>query len=1009
MKKPFLIIGLKSLGLLFGLLSLGGHQFAQASQHQQVLPGNAIVHAEIRSLLRVVTQAENFLKSGVPEQLLPPDAGELLKQKHPLLTVFGMKMMGKPLEPEFLSHSLGIDPDAPVTVTIYPGDPRKFFIVSMGLTGADAFVGTVTSPDGPVKAARISIGGLDLIQLPMQGMGADALYGLVRGNRVYVSGESSLLLLLDDTEGYERLNGDPHMSDVLRRTDELDLFLTIHPDLIKPLYKQAGFFKFLPVSLLSLKKQEFLAKIPEDEKEMIDMQIRMQMPVDGLDELLDYGECAVTATYHTAFDALLSKASSFEGLTFGIRAGAEIPGLVFMVHGSDEERGAVPETIPMEELRSALERFPGDIPYWSAVGKKPAAVPSEWMTRTLDRMHDLMAAKNLDVTWLDKLRKVHVESQLVQPLESGAGWTLKAAAQVGNMPKTDDFDSMDMYFTALMEQQYDPVWSSVTVVPGKGPEFLEAFLEQKKQALQSINEDVLSLLPPNQRHSWVEQLYRHDSSNLNNGVTILTWENVWRTRSGLFGFNEHELVNRKRYAARKVGNHLVFHKSSDDGKWLQEFDWKSNSNPGRSRSMLVGMVPDGAYSVGFLKLSGILPATIHGLADLEDLAHRDIDKYLEKVKALARDTSAGDRAALIKKVRTVPMPVTLAKVSVNSETGDFYGMIPGDIAFPRPRIMPILEELIADYEKDVRNAGGLLTYARHDGGTREYGIMHHTGALTSFIRKTGNSFARLYLKDSEGIQKLMGRAMSPLDMRPHEVKSEEVLIRNPRWAFVDQIQSGPGAHTQTYESPKMEAMPLNPIPPRSDEIPDHCIDLTFFYNAALDDEFHKGGMPDNTLATFPAGKFVVEGIDFDARGLVHLNGEEVQNSTAIQYPERIDDIDVWCKAGKLHFLHGTGWPAADGQPVCYITVNYEDGTDERFPLRYGIETLDWWTAPDSAIPPNSIVAWEGENKASAESEMSLRLYMTSWENPHPEMLITSISLESAMSDSSPFFLAVTAE
>jgi hypothetical protein len=1009
MKKSVFMNSLKYPGLMCVLLCLGALQSAPASQHQQVLPGNAIVHAEIRSLLEVVAQAENFLKSGIPDELAPPDVRDLMNQDHPLLTVLGMKMMGKPLEPEFFSRSLGIDSDAPVTATLYPGDPRKFFIVSMGLTSAENFLGAVTSPEGPVKAVSISIGGLDLVKIPLEIRGADALYGLVRGNRVYVSGESSLLLLLDDTEGYERLNEDPHMSDVLQRTDEMDLFLTIHPDLIKPLYKQVGFFKFLPVSLLSLKKQEFLAKIPEDEKEMIDMQIRMQMPVDGLDELLDYGECAVTAIYHTVFDSLLSKASSFEGLTFGIRAKAEVPGLFFMVHGSDKARGAVPGAIPMEELRSALERFPGDIPHWSAVGQKPAAVPSQWMTRTLDKMHDLMAAKELDTAWLEKLRKVHVESQLVQPLESGAGWTLNAAAQVGSMPKPEAFDSMDLYFAALMEQQFNPTWRTVTVVPGKGPDFLEAFLEQKKQALQSIDEDVLSLLPPNQRHRWIDQLYRHDSADLDNGVTILTWENVWRTRSGLFGFNEHELVNRKRYAARKVGNHLVFHKSSDDGEWLQQFDWQSNHKPGRSRSMLVGMVPDGSYSISFLKLSGILPAAIHGLAGLEDLAHRDIHQYLEKVKTLSQDTRVDDRAALIKEMMAVSMPVTLAKVSVHSETGEFYGMIPGDIAFPRPRIMPILEELIADYEKDVRNVGGLLTYARHDGGTREYGIMHHTGALTSFIRKTGNSFARLYLKDSEGIQKLMGRAMSPLDMRPHEVKSEEVLIRNPRWAFVDQIQSRPGTQLQTYEAPEMEAMPQNPIPPRSEELPDHSIDLTFHYNAALNDEFHKGGMPDNTLATFPAGKFVVEEIEFDARGLVHLNGLQLQNTSVIQYPEVINDIDVWCEAEKLHFLHGTGWPAAEGQPVCFITVNYEDGSEERIPVRYGIETLDWWTAPDSIIPPNSIVAWEGENKASAGSEMSLRLYMTSWENPHPEMLIISISLESAMTDSSPFFLAVTAE
>ena len=1010
MNKKGIINGLQRLGLLCGLLSYGVMQSAGAAEYQKVLPGNAIVHAEIESLLGVVSQLENFLKSGVPEELAPPDVRGLLEQEHPALTLLGMKMMGKPLEPEILSRHLGIDPDAPVSFTLYPGDPRRFFILGLGLTSAEHFLGAATSPDGPVKASKVSIGGLDMLQVPIQGRGPQALYGLVHGDRVYVSCESSLLLLLDDTEGYERLNGDAHMADVFERTDELDLFLTIHPNLIKPLYKQAGFFKYFPVSLLSLKKEEFLSEIPEREREMIDMQIRMQMPVSGLDELLNYGECAVTAIYHTAFDALLSEANSFEGLTFGIRARSETPGLVFMVHGSEDRAGQMTAPIAMDELKSALVHFPGELNQWSAVGQKPSAVPSKWVTRTLDRMHELMAAKELNTDWLDKLREVHVEQKLVQPLESGARWTLKAGTQINRLPKPDAFDSMEMYFTGVMEHQYEPTFTTVTVVPGQGPDYLKAHLKQKKLALQSIDEDTLSLLPPRQQQRWIDQLYRYDSTQLDNGVTRLTWENVWKTRSGLFGFSEHELVNRKTYAARQVEDFLVFHKSNQDSSWLEEFHWHDEGELGRSQAALLDLVPEGANRIGFVKLNGVLPAAVHGLADLEDLAHREIHQYLDKVRSVIEDLDQDDKSSLQKAVTSIQMPASLAGVNINRENGEIYGVLPGNLSFPRPKVLPVLEELIADYEKDSHDVGGLITYTRHDKGTCEYGIMHHTGALTSFLRKTGNTVARLYLKDPQGMQKLMGQVMSPLDMRSDDVKAGDIIARNPRWAFLDQIRVGPQAQvTRAYDGPKIDAAPQHPIPVRAADISEKCIDLTSHYNAALNDEFHKGGQPFNTLENFPVGTHVVEGIQFDARGLIHLNGAQVQIGSMIQYPENIDGISIGQKADRIHFLHGTGWPTEEGMTVAHISVHYEDGTTARIPVRYGIDTLDWWTAPNTSVPENSVVAWEGENESTANSDMFLRLYATSWDNPHPGKLIAALGLESTMTDSSPYLLAVTLE
>lgn len=1011
MKERILKRQLTSLVAATSLLSglfFGQTANAASTPPENVLPSNAILHAQIDSVLDIVYQIESLAKKTIPGKLAPPPVSEMLQQEHPLLAIAGMQMQGEPLDPEAFGQQMGLDVNAPVTLSVYPGDPSKFFILSLGISHEEALTQFLTSAEGPLKGNSVSIGGHDMIQIKLGNGPLKSMFGLFQGDRMYLSGEPSLLLLLKDTGGYTRLSEDPHMADVMSKVNDLDVFVSVHPGLAKPLFGQIGFFKYLPISMLSQQKEMFLKQIGEQERQAIDAQIRMQLPVSGLEELLDYAECVVSAVYQSAVDSLLSGASSFEGVTLGVRAKSETPGLTMMVHRGEQNQTNITRPIPMDELKRALAHFPEDVSQWSATGRHPANLPSVWITGVMEKMHHLMKAKGLRTGWLEKIQQVHANQARLQPIESQSDWTLNVGAKVKELPAPGQYHSIKDFFIDWVEQQYQPAYRQVTIVPDQGPHLLSEYLVQQKHVLEQNQEQMKELLQPMQRQGgWIEQLYRVDANRRGANVSEFTWENIWRSKSGLFGFNEHELIHRKIYLARKVDPFLVYHQDSGDHTWLEDFEWKTNARLPKSTKTLLSMIPQGAHDIQFLKINGALPDLIHGLADFESLAHRDIQTYLDRITEQLSSIDTSNESAVKEAVTHVPFSPMLASVNQNPESGDIYGLLPGNIAFPRPKIAPILEDLIKDYEVMAKDVGGIITYAKHHDTTCEFGIIHHTGGLSSLIKMVGNTVAEQYLKNPDGMQTLMQRAMSPLDMNPE--KTNQIIAKNPRWLFMENIQRSQRRMTTQSVGPKVDAAPQQVIPDRADATPETCINLGSYYNAALNDDFHLGGLEGNNLADFPRGTGSFAGVTFDARGLIHLSGKQVRAISSLDYPKAVTNILIGKKASQLHFLHGAGWQASDGSTIGQWILYYNDGTESVIPIRYGIEVSDWWTGPSSAPLEGSDVAWEGDNEASRDSGMKLRLYKTTWSNPHPEKTISAMDFRSTMTDCSPYLIAITTE
>ena len=97
--------------------------------------------------------------------------------------------------------------------------------------------------------------------------------------------------------------------------------------------------------------------------------------------------------------------------------------------------------------------------------------------------------------------------------------------------------------------------------------------------------------------------------------------------------------------------------------------------------------------------------------------------------------------------------------------------------------------------------------------------------------------------------------------------------------------------------------------------------------------------------------------------------------------------------------------APDGTEIGSYTIHYADSHEEKVPLIYGRNTLEFNAGADAREPMRAPLVWSG----GVVKGVLPRLFKFSWENPFPDLEVESLDFESRMTDSRPFIIAITAE
>jgi eukaryotic-like serine/threonine-protein kinase len=200
------------------------------------------------------------------------------------------------------------------------------------------------------------------------------------------------------------------------------------------------------------------------------------------------------------------------------------------------------------------------------------------------------------------------------------------------------------------------------------------------------------------------------------------------------------------------------------------------------------------------------------------------------------------------------------------------------------------------------------------------------------------------------------------------------------------------------------------FPPRDPRCAINQIDLSTFYNASLTNSWLNRKDSGNDLAALPTGLQTLDGIQFDIRGVVQLTS--THSDLELRYSKEVHGIRIDQPCHVLHFLHAAGWhPKANLGDIGEYVLHFSDGIERSVPLVYGENIGNFWESMNTSAPmkEGTTVAWRGRSPMSDRAGTDMVLSHFRWENPRPDVAITTITFRSRMTPCAPFLIAITAE
>lgn len=203
------------------------------------------------------------------------------------------------------------------------------------------------------------------------------------------------------------------------------------------------------------------------------------------------------------------------------------------------------------------------------------------------------------------------------------------------------------------------------------------------------------------------------------------------------------------------------------------------------------------------------------------------------------------------------------------------------------------------------------------------------------------------------------------------------------------------------------------LPPREPGLSERQLDLTLFYNGALDGDLIE--LRGNHFKEFLAVRTNSFGnVQFDARGIIQLHASQ---PAARGFPKAVNGIPVRQNFGRIHVLHATafdlGLGAIENRRIGEYVLHYADGSHQILPVEYGthIHLFGFHPAyPDQVDAVKKAgLAWDGRNDYYASTPVRIALFKATWDNPHPDKRVESIDLVTSHPNAAPFIAGITVE
>ena len=741
---------------------------------ESLLPAGAIVHVRAHSPLALIKSLDQFILSFVPEKALAPGQQLFLKQPLPLLGLLGFHRAGKTMTADEVGQMFGVAPGQPVTVSLYMGEAGPMLMASLPISEPKAFTGLLMNALAPRKFELKR--SADVQYFEIVGTNPDLpnpLYVSCSEKRAYIS--TSLALTKNLTVNVPRLSeASPLISTAMKEHADQDLTVFVDPFVLKRMVATLqDRYPIIPPRTIQQLRMQILRNLPPDQKRQFDLRLRWQYGIDGVEQGLDYLEALATGSYEVLLGYLAGHVKALKGLVVSVDLGHPTQRMRVVLHSDAIKKAACTQPLPMPAVRAALAKLPGPRDWVTMTGRcQPSKTPPV-MKAWMDKLKEKFAQKKLPADGLTRYASFLLNYHHAQQLEAQVPWTISASVSPPAVEKTTPPDNVLEYLKSLFT---GPQGGTLIVMPAQEKDFIAAHYSKEALGVTTNEKDYREL---SDQDYWFNCSARSRVTPVENGLKKLIYETAYTSNFGLFGYSEHELVNRKILYYGQKDNSLFMQQGTTSGDvWVSRLNKLPAQPLSPSLTRMLDRIPADAVSARTVRILHQFPALLDGLGTIENLIHAELDGYLVKVcKILDEEADPAKREA---KVLAIEPPLTMMALCSDPATKKPYLLLPGNLRFPRSKVVPAIAQLFKAYTDNADKLGGTLEYERITDGACEMALNFNSDALAFFVKSTVNSFLETY-GGPEGRQKLQKILLHPADGR---LQRNQVLLYNTLWSFL---------------------------------------------------------------------------------------------------------------------------------------------------------------------------------------------------------------------------------
>jgi len=747
---------------------------------EDILPTGAVAYLRANNILKLMENLDSLLTTFVPKNALPPDFQPLFESAQPFIAFLGMQIFGQPVELSEIPNLLGIALDRPVSLAFYPMEPDKGFILSVPIAHPTVAAGIVQETLRPRMVEQGAIGDVNYFQVvPAIPDMPRNIFILASETTAFFCGSLDVAQMLVNSVNMGIITTDPGMAKGIKKYENRDLSLVISPGFIK---LHLPSLKPQLAGILAPAFQEIRAgvdAIPPAERLMIDARLRLELGVESLEQLVDYAEAYSSGLYRVLLEKGLELLTNLDGLTLALDIEEKFQNTSLTLFSQAIEIENLTQPLPLETIRHALAALPGDKSTLFALGKVPEAGFSTFVSAILTAIEEELKNRGLALDVFFAFKDYYLAKQYVSPLASKVDWTVKTLIPAAEKTDFSQFNSTWELLKYTVDRiSGGPFLFSLTFMPSTSNGLIEQYFTEKAEILTQNGQlygEMRAKLPIKQPFFDCSSQFHPEDAGEN--VKKLTFENIYTTRRGFFGYQQHELINRRIMFYNKLAEYDIVYDAVADEAQMENL--LSMHPVPQAAAKLLELAPEGTNGLSLFRTLHFLSDLLNILNGVEDLIHHELDSFLAKTQEII-DTHGEEEIEEKLLEARLDLPLLMMSLQLD-EDGKVYCLLPGGLYYPRPKVLPKAKELFVDFLETASEIGGSASFMAVRQGEFELSSVQSTEALAFLGQTVVNNFFEKYMSSPEGMELLQTSLMHPADFQD---LSEEEIFMNPLWKML---------------------------------------------------------------------------------------------------------------------------------------------------------------------------------------------------------------------------------